>query len=165
MALEDINLSDFEFWLQPEAWRDGAFRTLRDESPVHWCEGYEAVEGGFPIDGRGYWSLTRYDDVWHASRNPQLFCSGRGGVNIGDMPQEIAEFFGSMIAMDDPKHARLRSIVQKGFTPKTDQPGRGLRAHQGGDDRRRPDRAVSPTASATSSSRSQLPCRCRSSAR
>jgi len=119
VAVEDINLSDFEFWLQPEAWRDGAFRTLRDASPVHWSEGYEAVEGGFPTDGRGYWSLTRYDDVWHASRNPQLFCSSRGGVNIGDMPQEIAEFFGSMIAMDDPKHARLRGIVQRGFTPKT----------------------------------------------
>ena len=28
------------------------------------------------------------------------------------------EFFGSMIAMDDPRHYRLRSIVAKGFTPK-----------------------------------------------
>src|SRR5262249_54357444 len=50
--------------------------------------------------------------------NPQLFCSSNGGVTIGDMPLEIAEFFGSMIAMDDPKHARLRGIVQRGFTPK-----------------------------------------------
>jgi cytochrome P450 len=119
VPLGDIDLSSFEFWLQPEAFRDGAFRTLRAESPVHWCEGYQPVEGGFPTDGRGYWSLSRYDDIWQASRNPQLFCSGRGGVNIGDLPQEIAEFFGSMIAMDDPKHARLRGIVQKGFTPKT----------------------------------------------
>jgi cytochrome P450 len=51
------------------------------------------------------------------SRNPQLFCSGKG-TNIGDMPQEMNEFFGSMISMDDPKHFRLRSIVSKGFTPK-----------------------------------------------
>jgi cytochrome P450 len=62
--------------------------------------------------------VTRHDDVWHASRNPDLFCSGRGGVNITDMPDELNEFFGSMIAMDDPKHFRLRSIVSKGFTPK-----------------------------------------------
>lgn len=55
--------------------------------------------------------------MWHISRNPQLFASGRG-VNIGDMPIEIAEFFGSMISMDDPRHFRLRSIVSKGFTPK-----------------------------------------------
>jgi hypothetical protein len=119
VPLADINLSDFEFWLRPEAEREGAFRTLRDEAPVHWSEGYEAVDGSFPTDGRGYWSLSRYNDIWHASRNPQLFCSSRGGVNIGDLPQEIAEFFGSMIAMDDPKHARLRGIVQRGFTPKT----------------------------------------------
>jgi Cytochrome P450 len=46
-----------------------------------------------------------------------LFISGRG-VNIGDIPQEMNEFIGSMIAMDDPRHFRLRSIVAKGFTPK-----------------------------------------------
>jgi len=40
------------------------------------------------------------------------------GSNIGDLPVEINEFFGSMINMDDPKHFRLRSIVSKGFTPK-----------------------------------------------
>ena len=28
--------------------------------------------------GPGYWSLTRYDDVMHVSRHPDLFCSGNG---------------------------------------------------------------------------------------
>jgi cytochrome P450 len=119
VALDDIDLSSMEFWLEPEEWRDGAFRTLREQSPVHWSKPYDPVDDAFPSDGRGYWSLTRHDDVWHASRNPQLFCSSRGGVNISDMPAEIAEFFGSMIAMDDPKHARLRGIVQRAFTPRT----------------------------------------------
>ena len=68
--------------------------------------------------GPGYRAVTRHADVWHVSRHPELFCSSRGGVNIGDMPPELMEFFGSMIAMDDPKHFRLRSIVSKGFTPK-----------------------------------------------
>jgi cytochrome P450 len=67
--------------------------------------------------GPGYWALTRHEDVWHASRNPQLFCSSKG-TNIPDLPMEINEFMGSMINMDDPKHYRLRSIVSKGFTPK-----------------------------------------------
>ncbi|MGA1299093.1 MAG: cytochrome P450, partial [Ilumatobacteraceae bacterium] len=40
------------------------------------------------------------------------------GSNIGDLPVEINEFFGSMINMDDPKHFRLRNIVSRGFTPK-----------------------------------------------
>jgi cytochrome P450 len=55
--------------------------------------------------------------VWAASRNPDLFCSGKGS-NIIDLPVELNEFYGSMINMDDPKHHRLRSLVAKGFTPK-----------------------------------------------
>jgi cytochrome P450 len=120
VPLGEIDLSSIDFWLAPEEYREGAFRTLRHQEPVKWFEGFRPLEGvDNPFfDGRGYWSLTGYDDIWHASRNPQLFCSSRGGVNIADMPGEVAEFFGSMIAMDDPKHARLRGIVQKGFTPK-----------------------------------------------
>ena len=52
-----------------------------------------------------------------ASRQPELFCSGKGS-NIGDMPEPFLEFFGSMINMDDPRHARMRRIVSKGFTPR-----------------------------------------------
>jgi cytochrome P450 len=51
------------------------------------------------------------------SRHPELFCSGKGS-NIADLTVELNEFFGSIIAMDDPKHFRLRSIVSKGFAPK-----------------------------------------------
>ena len=46
-----------------------------------------------------------------------LFCSGKGS-NIGDMPEPFLDFFGSMINMDDPRHARLRRIVSRGFTPR-----------------------------------------------
>ena len=43
--------------------------------------------------------------------------SGKG-TNIPDMPIEIAEFFGSMINMDAPRHTRLRLIVNRSFTPR-----------------------------------------------
>ncbi len=115
VPLADIDLSDPEFWVKPREWREGAFKTLRDESPFQFFEERQ-IENMGPA-GRGYRALTRHDDIWHVSRNPQVFCSGQGS-NIGDMPQEINEFFGSMINMDDPKHFRLRSIVSKGFTPK-----------------------------------------------
>ena len=96
--------------------REGAFKALRDTPGlVHFAE-REFPDLPFPV-GPGYWALTRHDDIWHVSRNPQLFCSGKG-ANIGDQPQEMNEFFGSMINMDDPRHFRLRSIVSKGFTPK-----------------------------------------------
>jgi methyl-branched lipid omega-hydroxylase len=114
VTLAEIDLSDPELWLAPRDHRERVFRTLRDEAPVQF---FEEVE--FPpfAKGPGYFALTRYEDVWMASRNPQLFCSGQGTV-IPDMPIEIAEFFGSMISMDDPRHYRLRSLVAKAFTPK-----------------------------------------------
>jgi methyl-branched lipid omega-hydroxylase len=116
VAFDEIDLSDIEFWLAPRDWREAAWKTLRDTPGLpHFDE--RAIEG-YPFPpGPGYRALTRHDDVWHVSRNAQLFCSGHGS-NIGDLPQEMNEFFGSMISMDDPKHFRLRSIVSKGFTPK-----------------------------------------------
>ena len=116
VPLSDIDLSSEQFWTAPREWRYGAFRTLRDESPFQFFEEFVPEDSLFPR-GPGYRALTRHEDIWHVSRNPQLFCSGNGS-NIGDMPVEINEFFGSMINMDDPKHFRLRSIVSKGFTPK-----------------------------------------------
>jgi methyl-branched lipid omega-hydroxylase len=116
VEFDEIDLSSPEFWLAPRDFREGAFKTLRDERPVAFYA--ERVLEGVPFPpGPGYYALTRHDDIWHVSRNPQLFCSGKGS-NIGDLPQEMNEFFGSMINMDDPKHFRLRSIVSKGFTPK-----------------------------------------------
>lgn len=116
VALSEIDLSDPEFWAKPREFRYAAFKTLRDESPFHFFK--ENVIENSPIPpGRGYRALVRHDDIWHVSRNATQFCSGQGS-NIGDLPVEINEFFGSMIAMDDPKHFRLRSIVSRGFTPK-----------------------------------------------
>jgi methyl-branched lipid omega-hydroxylase len=116
VAFDEIDLSDFDFWLRPRDWREAAWQTLRDTPGLpHYDE--RIIEGSPFPPGPGYRALTRHDDVWHVSRNPQLFCSGKGS-NIADLPQELNEFFGSMIGMDDPKHFRLRSIVSKGFTPK-----------------------------------------------
>jgi cytochrome P450 len=111
------NLSDWGFWTGDRQARADGFATLRATPGLPFYP--EVVQKGAPFPpGPGFYAVTRHDDVWHVSRNPELFCSSRGGVNIGDLPAELNEFFGSMIAMDDPKHFRLRSIVSKGFTPK-----------------------------------------------
>src|ERR671911_2341462 len=116
VPLDEIDLSDFEFWVADRDVREGAFRTLRDTPGLRFFP--ERVWEGSPLPaGPGYWALVRHDDVWAASRNAQLFGSGLGS-NIVDLPVELNEFFGSMINMDDPKHYRLRSLVAKGFTPK-----------------------------------------------
>jgi cytochrome P450 len=115
-AVDSFDLSDIEFWLAPRDERDAAFSALRATPGLLKYEERVIEDAPFP-PGDGYWALTRHEDVWYVSRNPHLFQSGKGS-NIGDLPQEMNEFFGSMINMDDPKHFRLRSIVSKGFTPK-----------------------------------------------
>jgi cytochrome P450 len=116
MRADEIDLSSPDFWALPDPQRDEAFALLRAERPLAFFK--EMVFEGSPMPpGPGYWALTRHADVWHVSRHPELFQSGQG-VNIPDMPVEIAEFFGSMIAMDAPRHSQLRGLVQRGFTPR-----------------------------------------------
>lgn len=114
MALEDINLGTFEFWGMDDTLRDGAFATLRREAPITFF--HEVEFEGVPV-GPGHWALTKLDDVFYASRHPEIF-SSYPNITIGDQIPEVAEYFGSMIALDDPRHARLRNIVRSAFTPK-----------------------------------------------
>jgi cytochrome P450 len=115
LALDEIDLSDSLFWSRPPEEREGAFLTLREQDPIRFFE-EPIVSETFP-PGRGYYALTRHADVVEASKSSALFCSG-SGTNIQDMPTEFLEFLGSMINMDDPKHARMRRIVSRGFTPR-----------------------------------------------
>jgi cytochrome P450 len=111
LSLDQIDFADPLFWARPPAERDAAFATLRAERPLAYHQEFEIP--GFP-KGPGYWSLVRHDHVTLASRQPELFCSGQG-TQITDQPQIFNEAFGSMINMDDPRHARLRRIVSASF--------------------------------------------------
>ncbi|GGS67466.1 linalool 8-monooxygenase [Planobispora rosea] len=116
VSVADFDLSDYDFWARPMHEREHAFQLLRGlEHPVF----YREPEIDFAPPGPGYHALVRHADILEASRNPEVFCSGDGGAtNIPDMPPEFTEYFGSMINMDDPRHARLRRIVSRAFTPK-----------------------------------------------
>ena len=116
-AVDEIDLSDLEFWARPLEEREGAFKTLREERPLAFFEepdpGVDFIE-----KGPGYYAVTRHADILAASKQPEIFSSGRGATSIPDMPPEMLEFFGSMINLDDPRHTRLRRIVAAGFTPR-----------------------------------------------
>lgn len=114
VALSEIDLGSWDFWAQDDDARDGAFATLRREAPI--SHHPEIVQHGVE-GGRGHWAVTRYDDVFYASRHPEVFSSA-SGIVIGDQTPELAEYFGSMIALDDPRHSRLRNIVRSAFTPR-----------------------------------------------
>ncbi len=117
LPLDDIRLGDIEQWMRPD--REGIFAKLRAERPVSFHE--EPVpppDLGFDFpQGPGFWALTRYADVMQVSRDPDTFHSAPTST-VGDMPAEIAEWLGSMINMDAPKHTKLRLIVNRGFTPR-----------------------------------------------
>ena len=115
MNLKDIDLSDIEFWAKPWAERNAAFATLRRENPIAYFP--EPIVEPFP-EGPGYYAITKMHDILEISRHPEIFCSGQGAVSILDMPAEMNEFYGSLISMDDPRHARLRKIVSGTFTPR-----------------------------------------------
>jgi cytochrome P450 len=111
----DIDLSDTAFWGWPAADRQAAFAVLRArEHPSYFAE----PQTPFAQGGAGYFALVRHADVTEASRNPDVFCSRQGATSVVDLPAEFNEYFGSMINMDDPRHARLRRIVSRAFTPR-----------------------------------------------
>jgi cytochrome P450 len=113
--LDALDLSDRDWWLRPPGERYAAFAALRRERPFAFF-----AEPEIPLlpVGPGYWAVTRYADVEAISSQPALFCSGGGAVSIQDMPADLNEFYGSLISMDDPRHAKIRRIVSKTFTPR-----------------------------------------------
>jgi methyl-branched lipid omega-hydroxylase len=117
VPLADINLTDIEFWERSLEYRDAAFQTLREQPTLSFFEEPEVEVAGVER-GPGYFALANYDDILEVSKNPELFCSGKGATSITDLPEFMNDFFGSMINMDDPRHARLRKIVSAAFTPR-----------------------------------------------
>ena len=114
-SIEGIDLSVTEFWGLPLAERHAAFARLQAVGrPVH----FEEPENPFNAPGTGYYAFVSHADVSAASSQPKLFSSARGATSIIDLPAEWNEYFGSMISMDDPRHARLRRIVSRAFTPR-----------------------------------------------
>lgn len=107
------------------------YRRLRDEAPVH----YSAE--------REIYSVTRYDDVMRVLRTPDLFSSramftmlmSGGSDKLPPLSLDLVRFLARMawktrmnpfefqtarnlIAEDGESHAKLRAIVNRGFTPK-----------------------------------------------
>jgi cytochrome P450 len=76
------------------------YRELRDRAPV-----YHDAE-------RGFWALSRFDDVLWAAHEPSIFCSGEGIALEG----QARSPFPNLITMDDPRHGQLRALVARGFT-------------------------------------------------
>jgi methyl-branched lipid omega-hydroxylase len=119
LAADEIQLGMLETWVRPD--REGMFAKLRDEAPVSFHEepDYTDPDTGVQVmpEGPGFWAVVRHEDVMRVSRDAATFRSAPS-CNIADIPADIAEWLGSMINMDAPRHTKFRMIVNRGFTPR-----------------------------------------------
>ncbi|MEE6178576.1 cytochrome P450 [Mycobacterium sp. 050134] len=115
-AYDAIDLSSRAFWSQSAAERERSFAVLRAERPVSWHPPVQDALVHDP-DDRGYWAVTRRSDVVAVSRNNDVFLSGRG-VMFENIPVELLEASQSFLAMDPPRHTKLRKLVSAAFTPR-----------------------------------------------
>lgn len=105
-----VDITDHDTYLTgvPHA----TFAALRRDDPVHWTEERDG--------GRGFWSLTTYDDVLAASRDTATF-SSRFGIRLEDMTDEETAARRTLMEMDPPEHTQLRRLVSRPFAPKAVQ--------------------------------------------
>ena len=104
MTVSDVKLDpyDYDFHEDPYPY----YQRLRDEAPL-----YRNEELGF-------WALSRHQDVLQGFRNSTTL-SNKFGVSLDPASRgPHASKTMSFLAMDDPDHLRLRTLVSKGFTPR-----------------------------------------------
>ncbi|HTQ16045.1 cytochrome P450 [Mycobacterium sp.] len=93
---------DYDFHEDPYPY----YKRLRDEAPLYHNEEL------------GFWALSRHSDVHQGFRNSTTL-SNRDGVSLDPVSRgPHASKTMSFLAMDDPAHLRLRTLVSKGFTPR-----------------------------------------------
>ena len=105
-ALADVYLDNDAF---AERVPHETFKLLRDEAPVYWYDWEH---------GKGFWCITRYDDVVAVMKDWRTFSSETGATALEDLDPDQIEARKSMLDTDPPKHSSLRAIVNKGFTPR-----------------------------------------------
>ena len=129
------------------------FSDLRDNDPVSWWDEHDG--------GKGFWAVTRYDDLLHVSRNVATFSSA-SGITLEEMDDDDFQARRNMLEYDPPEHTRFRRLVSKPFSRREVYAyENGIRT-AGADGGRRGARHAAATS--TSSRRSPSSCRCACSA-
>ena len=96
-----------------------AFAGSQPHDQLRWLREHDPVHRHAEPEGRGFWAVTRHDDVRAVGRDPKTFSSYAGGIMIPDGDEaSLAGPRLMMLFMDPPEHTRHRHLVQRGFTPK-----------------------------------------------
>jgi len=82
------------------------FSRMRRENPLSWSE----WDGG-----KGFWSVTRHEDILAMNGNPQVFSSARG-IRMEDQSYEEYLARRTFQETDAPEHMKTRIKVAKAFS-------------------------------------------------
>ena len=114
----DLDLGDPDTFVSHGGPPHAYLEVLRREAPVFWNPP-PAQQKTITAIQRGFWVLSRYDDVIHVSKHPKQFSSAEGGPYLWDMDEaSLAGQRLTMLVMDPPQHVKYRRLVQRGFTPR-----------------------------------------------
>ena len=100
---------------QPVAYSPYAYEIHEDPYPV-----YARLRAEAPVyrnDELDFYALSRHEDVLAAFRNLDGFSNAQGVSLEPSAFGPEAHRFMSFLALDPPRHTRMRSLVGKGFTP------------------------------------------------
>ncbi|HZE04317.1 MAG TPA: hypothetical protein VE127_03770, partial [Solirubrobacteraceae bacterium] len=105
--LTSVDLLDHDLFADHEPWE--VFDLLQREAPVYFHP---------EPAGRGFWVLTKYDDVQAVVRDAKTFSSEVGGsATIEDLPEDVLAVRRNLLEFDPPKHGRYRRLMSTRFTP------------------------------------------------
>jgi len=118
----DLNLADPDALLAAGISPHEYFTVLRNQDPVHWNPPPDDPGGGALQVTEGFFVLTKWEDIRHASQDTKTFSAYLGGPVIWDagtnplLGLEVQR--AGIMGQDPPHHTKLRRLVQPGFTPK-----------------------------------------------
>lgn len=118
---DNINLADPDLMQRFQGPPFEVLARWRRDDPVHWNPpppGYVNPNPAFQMT-RGFWVLTRYEDVFEASRQPLKFSSAMGGATIWDLEgKALEQQRAGIMGMDPPFHPNVKRLVIPPFMPR-----------------------------------------------
>ena len=113
---DPADVSSLEFWSGTAKDRERVFAELRAHRPISW---HRPVKNGMFEDpnDQGFWAVVRHADLVEVTRRPGDFLSGEG-ITFESIPTELLDSAQGFIAMDPPRHTKIRRLLASAFTPK-----------------------------------------------
>ena len=100
----DLVYDPYQYAIQEDPFP--VYERLRNEAPLYWNEELK------------FWAVSRHRDVVNTFKDSQRYSSAEGVVLDKSASGKDAHRSQSFLAMDPPRHGRMRGLVSRGFTPR-----------------------------------------------